>query len=260
MTPEQQLECPYCDAVLNAGALSCRCCGRDLTPVLPLLRRLKLAENRLESLERAAEGGRRVLAQPVLAEDAAADAKALVETSRPVRRSLWPLPLGFAALLATHAAVVFWLDLSLAVLRLASLIIPFGVGLLYIKMQPRITWPDIAMAVVFAITAIAAMNAIVGWVDSVPMLPQGSAAWRETLFYGLSISASMFSGMLARVFRNALTARGLVSVPKLRESLLAANSSIPMDTLKAIELTILLAGSAMSAVTGLMAGLIGVGR
>ncbi len=116
------------------------------------------------------------------------------------------------------------------------------------------------MAVVFATTVIAAMNAVVGWVDSVPILPQGTAAWRETLFYGLSISASMFSGMLARVFRNALAARGLVSVPKLRESLLAANGSIPMDTLKAIELTILLAGTAMSAVTGLVAGLIGVGR
>jgi hypothetical protein len=227
---------------------------------LPLLRRLKLAEDRLESLERAAEEARLVPAQQVPAEEAVPEAQAVVETSRTVRRSFWPLALGFGCLLVAHGAVVFWLDLSLAVLRLASLIIPFGVGLLYISLRPRITWLDIAVAVVFATTVIAAMNAVVGWVDSVPVLPQGTAAWRETLFYGLSISASMFSGMLARVFRNALAARGLASVPKLRESLLAANGSIPMDTLKAIELTILLAGTAMSAVTGLVAGLIGVGR
>ena len=52
---QDQLVCPYCDAVLNGNALSCRCCGRDLTPVLPLLRRLNAAETRLAGLE-AIEG------------------------------------------------------------------------------------------------------------------------------------------------------------------------------------------------------------
>ena len=48
-----QLVCPYCDAELNPGAISCRCCGRDLTPVLPLLRRLDAAERRIAGLEEA---------------------------------------------------------------------------------------------------------------------------------------------------------------------------------------------------------------
>ena len=48
-----QLVCPYCDAELNPGAISCRCCGRDLTPVLPLLRRLDAAERRITGLEEA---------------------------------------------------------------------------------------------------------------------------------------------------------------------------------------------------------------
>ena len=43
--------CPYCDAELKAGALSCRSCGRDLTPILPLLHRLDAIEKRLADWE-----------------------------------------------------------------------------------------------------------------------------------------------------------------------------------------------------------------
>ena len=92
------------------------------------------------------------------------------------------------------------------------------------------------------------------------MAPQDVAAWRETFFYTLSISASMFSGMLLRVTQTALKARGLTSIPRLRDGLLGANGKLPMDTLKAIELTILLVSTVVSAITGLLAGLLGVLR
>ena len=102
------------------------------------------------------------------------------------------------------------------------------------------------------------MNALLGWLDNIPMLPQGVAAWRETFFYALSIGASMFAGMLLRVSQVASTARGLASLPELQKGLLAVKGDVPMDTLKAIELTILLASTALSVITGMVAGLLGV--
>ncbi|HEV7256841.1 MAG TPA: hypothetical protein VGN82_03585 [Bosea sp. (in: a-proteobacteria)] len=271
---QDQLVCPYCDAVLNGSALSCRCCGRDLTPVLPLLRRLNAAEARLASLdalevrlvslEQASER-RRFKAEAVEATEASAAAEAETAVEPPgtfqaafSRRRFWVLPIGFAVLLAAYWTVVLGLDLSLSVLRFASMAIPFATGLAYFGVRPRLSWLDASIAVVFALFSVGAMNALLGWIDNIPLLPQGVAAWRETSFYALSIGASMFAGMLLRVTQAALSAKGLASVPALRSALLSMNGKMPMDTLKAIEMTILMASTALTIMTGLIAGLLGV--
>ena len=137
------------------------------------------------------------------------------------RRRFLALPLGLLVLLAAYWMVVLWLDLPLAVLRFVSIAIPFCVGLIYFGVRPRLTWLDVSVAVFFALAGVAAMNALLGWSDNIPMLPQGVAAWRETFFYALSIGASMFAGMLLRVSQAALSARGLASLPELRKGLVA---------------------------------------
>jgi hypothetical protein len=255
---QDQLVCPYCDATLNGGALSCRCCGRDLTPVLPLLRRLDAAEARLAKLEQAQQQAPRFTAAVV----EVSDAMETPEPTRPYlvspRRRFWVLPIGFLLLLAAHWTVVVGLDLSLSVLRVAATAIPFGTGLVYFGVRPRLSGLDASIAVLFAIFSVSAMNALLGWIDNNPLLPQGVAAWRETMFYALSIGASMFAGMLARVTQAALSAKGLASVPALRKGLLAVNGKMPMDTLKALETTILMASTALSIIAGLIAGLLGV--
>jgi hypothetical protein len=256
MSVSELFACPYCDAMLNGSALSCRCCGRDLTPVLPLLRRLSTLESRLASFEETLESSR--LALPAPAADAAESINASAVVTPVARRRFLALPLGLLVLLAAYWMVVLWLDLPLAVLRFVSIAIPFGVGLIYLGVRPRLTWLDVSVAVFFALAGVAAMNALLGWSDNIPMLPQGVAAWRETFFYALSIGASMFAGMLLRVSQAALTARGLASLPELRKGLLAVKGNVPMDTLKAIELTILLASTALSVITGMVAGLLGV--
>lgn len=259
--------CPYCDAAISTTALSCRSCGRDLTPVLPLLRRLDEFESRLVAIEMREE------ARQSTADTANADTVAAAELSGlqrvsevtstvPIlgRRRYRALALGFAVLLASHATVVIWLDLPLAVLRLASIVVPFGVGMIYLGSRPRLTWFDTGAAALFAIVAVGAMNALLGWVDTIPAVPQGASAWRETFFYMLSIGASFVCGMLLRITLVALSARGLTSLPRLRDSVMATNGKVPMDTLKAIELTILLVSTIISAITGLLAGLLGVTR
>lgn len=175
-------------------------------------------------------------------------------------RRFGAIVLGFAMLLLAHATVVIWLDLPLALLRLASIAIPFGVGVIYLGSRPRLAWLDTGVAVLFAIIVVGAMNALLGWVDTIPMVPQGASAWRETFFYMLSIAASFVCGMLLRITLVALSARGLTSLPRLRDSVMATNGKVPMDTLKAIELTILLVSTIISAITGLLAGLLGVTR
>jgi len=264
---QDQLTCPYCDTKLNRGVLSCRCCGRDLTPVLPLLSRLAALEDRLTAAERKAEEDRAALAAAPRPRAAAA---ALVATpweavapaeapDQPAaRRRFWILPFGFLLLLSAYGSVVLWLDLPLWTLRLASIAIPFATGLIYFGIRPRLLAFDGAVALAFAIISVATMNAWLGWHDNIPLLPQGPAAWRETFFYALSIGASAFSGMLLRVTQAALSARGLVSLPELRKGLQAIHGKIPMDTLKTIETAILMASTAISAIAGLIAGILGV--
>lgn len=266
--------CPYCEASLNRGVLSCRCCGRDLTPVLPLLSRLDALEARLAAFEKSAEEDRAALAaladRPAPAEIAAASgnqaeaadaAEALPAAPHVLpaaRRRFWVLPFGLVLLLLAYCAVVLWLDLPLWVLRLASIAIPFVTGAIYFGIRPRLIAFDLGVAIAFAIFSVATMNALLGWHDNIPLLPQGPAAWRETAFYALSIAASMFSGMLLRVTQAALAARGLVSLPELRKGLLAVHGKVPMETLKTIETTILMVSTVISAIAGLVAGILGV--
>lgn len=263
---QDQFTCPYCEAALNPGVLSCRSCGRDLTPVLPLLRRLDALEARLAAAEQRAEDDRAALAAARTAEPVRAPAFTPAEAPlEPVpgrlglaRRRFWVLPFGMVLLLLAYCAVVLWLDLPLWTLRLASIAIPFFTGLIYFGIRPRLIGFDIGVAIAFGIFSVATMNALLGWHDNIPLLPQGAAAWRETSFYALSIAASMFSGMLLRVTQAALTARGLVSLPELRKGLQAVHGKVPMETLKTIETTILMAGTAISAIAGLIAAILGV--
>lgn len=275
----EHLVCPYCDAQLNPGAISCRCCGRDLTPVLPLLRRLDAAERRLAgleearaSLEQALDEVHRFKAEAAPApmtgqagapgpdDVALADAADAAEAALapPPSRRLWALPLGFLVLLAAYGTVVMWLDLPLWVLRTASIVAPFVTGVLYLGVRPRLAKIDIAVALAFAIFSVAAMNAWLGWSDNIPVLPQGVAAWRETMFYALSIGASLFAGLLLRVSQAALSAKGLASLPGLRQGLSSVHGKLPLETLKTIETTILMASTVLSVAAGLIAGLLGL--
>jgi len=258
LVPEQ-FACPYCDATLNANALSCRFCGRDLTSILPLLRRTFALDQRVSALESRLNDIRDVApATPQIVP--AAGFEPSVFPASTGQRHLLAIPVGFIALLAAYSTVVLWLDLPLSILRFASMAIPFITGFAYFGERPRLASTDVFVCVLFAIAAVATMNALLGWIDSIPIAPQDVAAWRETFFYALSIGASMFSGMLFRVLKVALAARGLTTLPRLREGLLAVNKNVPMDTLKAIELTIILVGTAMSAVTGLLAGILGLSK
>lgn len=241
----EAFDCPYCRAGLETGVLSCRHCGRDLTPVLPLIARLSMLERRLCALEASLASAAPLLPAPTAERGAG-------------RRRLWPLPAGFAALLAAYAAVVLWLDLPLSVLRLSSILIPFATGFLYLGTRYKLQWIDWMVAVAFSVMSVLSMSVTLSLADSIPVLPQDTAAWRETMYYMFSIAASMLSGMLLCMSIMALGSRGLASLPQLRQGLLTVNKNIPLDTLKAIELIVLLFSTLVSAIAGLFAGIMGL--
>lgn len=255
-TRQQSFDCPYCNARLETGVLSCRHCSRDLTSVLPLLSRISQLEDAVAALQGdmdllRREGGASRLLPPT-------ESRHDTEFVMPGRRRFWPLPLGFAALICAYAMVVLWLDLPLSVLRFSSIAAPLVTGFLYLGRRPRLTWIDVTVALVFALVSVFTMNLVLAWSDSIPVLPQGTAAWRETMYYVLSIGASMFSGMLSRMLLVAMSTRGFTSLPRLRQGLLSVNKNIPLDTLKAVELAVLLLGTLLSAVMGLFAGIMGL--
>lgn len=252
LTP-QTLGCPYCHAVLETGVFSCRYCSRDLTPVLPLLSRIAELDNRLSKVEAQLKSvGREQPLLPILPPNRSTDYPVLGP------RRFLALPVGFIALLLAYATVVFWLDLPLSFLRLSSIVIPLAAGFAFLGARYRFHRFDALVAVLFSALSVLAMNAILSFVDSIPILPADTAAWRETMFYVLSIAASMVSGMLLRMTIMALGVRGMTSLPRLRQGLLNMNKSMPLDTLKAIELSVLLFGTLLSAITGLFAGIMGL--
>lgn len=250
----ETIDCPYCHAKLEPEVFSCRYCSRDLTPVLPLLSRISKLESRLRGVEALLTAGppapvQRQLPAPTLSKE---DYPALG------KQRFWPLPVGFGALLLAYAAVVLWLDLPLSVLRFSSIIIPLATGFAYLGARYKLQWIDAVVAILFAVLAVFSMNGVLSLVDSIPLLPQDIGAWRETAYYMLSIAASMISGILLRMSIMALGVRGLTSLPGLRQGLLSVNKSIPLDTLKAIEMSILLLGTLGSAIAGLFAGIMGL--
>lgn len=247
------ISCPYCHGQLGAGALSCRHCSRDLTPVLPLLSQIAVLESRLLAVEEMLKSTgheQRLLPAPSF--------QTPVDYPDPGRRQYWALVAGFLALLSVYTAVVLWLDLPLSVLRLASIAIPLATGFVYFGPRYKLQWPETLVAILFAVSSVFTMSLILAKVDSIPLLPQGAAAWRETMYYVVSITASMMSGMLLRMSIMALGVRGLTSLPRLRQGLLTVNKTIPTETLKSIELAVLLVGSLVSAIAGLFAGIVGL--
>ncbi|MGB6119877.1 MAG: hypothetical protein WBF87_16810, partial [Mesorhizobium sp.] len=248
-------DCPYCQAPLGVGVLSCRACGRDLTTVLPLLSKISRLEARLADMEQARAADKapvQMLPAP--------DAMPASPDGGPIagKRNWFALPLGFVALLLAYATVVLWLDLPLSVLLLSSIVIPLATGFAFFGARYSVRGTELLVALAFAAVSVLSMNAILARVDQIPVLPQSTAAWRETMYYLVCIGASMLSGILLRLTIMALGRRQLASLPHLRDGLLAVNKNIPLDTLRAIELTVMLLGALVSAIAGIFAGITGL--
>ncbi len=199
------MNCPYCVSVIDAAALACPHCTRDLYLFKPLLARIDALEAalgeataRIDALESCSSP-----AQPAAAADAAPASPQ--ESSAHV---IWPawvlLPCAVVLLLAAHWLIVIQLDLHTVWLRLASLLIPLPFGFLLIRGSGGLL-KTLALAALAAVIAVVGMSAAVAVVDGTPVLPANAREWREFGLYAASIFLSFITGMIVSSSRGRRT-------------------------------------------------------
>lgn len=183
------MNCPFCDEEIKDRALVCKHCGHDLLILRPVLDRFESLETRLIAVEnalhtlsghvdtvRSKEPSLRRTADDIVA----------------VRKALAQLFSLIALLLIAHWVIVGVLDLDTWVLRLVSILIPLPFGLAGPKSLRATVW----MAATASVAAVWGMLTITGAIDHVPVLPQGSRDWIETLEYVASIGLAYGTGRL----------------------------------------------------------------
>lgn len=187
------MNCPFCDEEIKDRATVCKHCGRDLLILRPVLDRFAAIETRLTAVETALHtlSGH---VDTVRSKDAAATGSGIGGQGgfSVIRQTVGHFVALVALLLIAHWVIIGILDLDTVVLRLVSILIPLPFGLT----GPRSLKATIWMAATAAIAAVWGMLAITGAIDHVPVLPQGSRDWIETLEYVASIGLAYGSGRL----------------------------------------------------------------
>jgi hypothetical protein len=193
---EASLNCPFCDEEIKDTALVCKHCGRDLMILRPVLQRFEDLEARLEAVETAL--------QTLSGHVDTVRSRDLTAGTSPVDvkdfgKSLARLCLLIALLLVAHWVIIGVFDLNTLVLRLVSILIPLPFGLLGPKSLRATIWT----AMVAGIVSVWGMLAITGAIDNVPIMPQGSRDWIETLEYVASIALAFGTGRLVSAWRTS---------------------------------------------------------
>ncbi|WP_090676559.1 hypothetical protein [Aureimonas jatrophae] len=166
------------------------------------------------------------------------------------------LPVGLALLLAIHFAVVLWLDLPLWLLAAASILVPLAIGAAYNGRRVRFQIMDCGIGVLFASVVVAAMNAVLGWMDGVPAMPSDVAAWQETLLYASSIWAFFVLGMLLRTVHATLAPHGATSLARVR-GLLHGERDRRMDPALVADLSLKVVGGIATTTVGILGAILG---
>lgn len=200
------MKCPYCVGEVDAAALACPHCTRDLYLFKPMLARIEAAEAelvevraRLEqvALQQAALHGATnamVGDEPGLGTTTAAHRPASVPPSWIGSLALWLVPL--ALLVFAHLLVTMVYDLNALWLRLLSLLIPLPFGYLWMTGRFRHFAPALVFALIVACLAVLTMSGVVHVVDGTPLLPEQRRDWQEFIEYALSICFSFATGMV----------------------------------------------------------------
>ena len=103
-------------------------------------------------------------------------------------------------LLAAHWVMLFMFDVKPLYLRVATILMPMPFGFLLAMHYPGRLWPSAGAGFGMAVLAVLGMLIITATIDKVPVLPQDTRDWRETLEYVASIGLAFTTGVLAGEF------------------------------------------------------------
>jgi hypothetical protein len=203
------MECPFCAETIKDEALVCKHCSRDLRVVRPIV---------IENQQLVAELDRLQLELDRI------DTQ-LAFFDRPVhfvlRQALRYVFIPSLLLLAAHVIVTILLDVSAVYLRLASVIIPVPFGMMLYAARKIGLKGAVALGMATAFVSVTAMLAVIGYVDKVPVVPDGAREWREAIEYALSImlayvTGSLLTMLVLRSLPNAMAASGRPSAMAVR--------------------------------------------
>lgn len=199
------MECPFCVEEVNDHALACGRCGKDISFLVfrDMRRQLTDALARVEALEAALHT---LGAHVESMDNRTRHTHAAIHGPALAGAMAW-IALPIALLMLAHWTIIGVLDLNTWVLRLVSILIPLPFGLRRFDSMTGTLWA----ALVIAMASVTGMLVSTSLMDHVPVLPQGTHEWIETLQYMASIGLAYLVGSLMAWRWRTRTSKSAVS-------------------------------------------------
>ena len=191
------MECPFCAEGFNEEALACKNCGRDLRLVRPMIEQNVALVAQIETLQLQIDRARAALE------------RATSPATFWLFHSAIYLLAPFILLITAHFVIIIVLDISPLYLRLASILIPLPFGFALVWFSHHSIRLSIVAGILTGLLSVGAMLTVVAFVDKVPILPESSRDWRETLEYVASIALANVTGSVIAVLARRLLPRTL---------------------------------------------------
>ena len=233
------MRCPYCVSEIADEALACPRCARDLYLFKPLLEKLAQlektvaaqataaaanAETRLAALEQELAALKLSMANAVPVELVVEPQAAAAPATHYLSALAQALVPALVLLVVAHWLMLFVFDVKPLYLRIATILIPMPFGYLLASHYRGRFWNSASAGFGAAFLAVLAMLTVTAAIDKVPLLPQDTRDWRETLEYVLGMGLAFTTGVMVGEYLPAFKEKGS---PPHRVMLLVARAVTP---------------------------------
>jgi hypothetical protein len=178
------MECPYCTETVRDEAIVCKHCCSDLVAARPVIAAIQDIVGELDVLQGELD---RIVNE-------------IAFIRQPVRfvafHAAAYVLLPAAILIASHFLITVVLDVPLAYLRLASILVPLLFGIAACAINKVSLRAAAGLGAACAILSVSGMLVAIAYVDESPVLPENWREWREAIEYVLSIALAFITGSI----------------------------------------------------------------